>query len=507
MSEGARAAEAALGRWQGRALASFGGGTAALALPPFDAWLVLFPSLAMVCALVASAPDARTAGWRAWFAGAGWFGVAMHWIVQPFFVDAATHGWMAPFAIILMAGGLALFWGLAGWIAARFCSAGPARALTFAGLLVLAEAARGRVFTGLPWAQPGHGLIGSEALALAALGGPLALTLLAVGLAACSAALYLRFGPPLSAVPLAAGLATGLIPWVGPVPAPADDAPVLRIVQINAPQALKWQPDMIPVFFERGLGLTQAAPGPLGTPDLVIWPETSLPTILRSSDEARTRISEAAGGAEVLIGGQRYAGIEPRNMLVHLEADGAIAQVYDKHHLVPFGEFMPLRGLADDLGLAGLAQQLSGGYRPGGGPAVMDLGPFGRAFPMICYEAIFPHYIRQVERPDWMVQVTNDAWFGSFSMPYQHLALAQLRAAEQGLPLIRAANTGVSAVIDARGRVIDALPMDVDGVIDARLPTALPATVYARTGDWPAMILAIFVTIGGIALGRLRASH
>ena len=504
MSDGARAAEAALGPWQGRALAALGGGVGALALPPFDAWQVLFPAFALVCALIASAPDARTAVWRAWFAGVGWFGVAMHWIVQPFFVDAATHGWMAPFAILLMSGGLALFWAGAGWIAARLCPSGAGRTVAFAGILVLAEAARGRVLSGLPWAQPGHGLIGTEALALSAIGGPMALTLAVLGLAALSAALFLSRGMSLSMLPLAAGLALGLVPWARPAPDPTLDAPVIRVVQINAPQHLKWEPDMIPVFFERGLSLTRAAPGPLGTPELIVWPETSLPTILRRSDEARAQITEAAVGAEVLIGGQRYAGIEPRNMLLHLDAAGDIAQVYDKHHLVPFGEYMPLRGVADRLGLQGLAQQLSGGYWPGAGPGVMDLGDIGRVFPMICYEAIFPHYIRDVERPDWMVQVTNDAWFGSFAMPYQHLALAQLRAAEQGLPVIRAANTGVSAVIDARGGIVDALPMDVDGIIDARMPMTLSPTPYARFGDLPALLLAVFVALGGIVWSRRR---
>lgn len=501
MSERAGVAKAALGRWQGRALAACAGAVAALALPPFDLWPVLVPAFAVVCALISGAGQARTAAWRGWCAGAGWFGVAMHWIVQPFFVDAATHGWMAPFAIGLMAGGLALFWALAAGLAARFCEAGPARAVAFCGLLVVSEALRGRVFSGLPWAQPGHGLLGTDALALAAFGGSSGLSLLVLMLAAASAALYVWRGFMAAAVPLGAGLAVGLIPWMAPSPAPL--APMIRVVQINAPQDLKWAPDMIPVFFERGVSLT-AMNGPA---DLVIWPETSLPTLLRDSDTARARIAVAARGADVLIGGQRYAGVEPRNMLAHLGETGAIVQVYDKHHLVPFGEYMPLRGVADDLGLAGLAQQLAGGYHPGDGPGVMDLGPMGRVFPMICYEAIFPHYIRRVERPDWMVQVTNDAWFGSFAMPHQHLALARLRAAEQGLPLIRAANTGISAVIDARGRVVEALPMDLDGVIDAPLPAALPPTPYARTGDLPALFLAFLLTILGIAAGLRRKGH
>ncbi|MBY4894779.1 apolipoprotein N-acyltransferase [Rhodobacteraceae bacterium N5(2021)] len=495
-----------LGRWQARALAVFAGGVAALALPPFNAWYAIFAAFALIAALVATAETPRGAAWRAWAAGVGWFGVSMHWIVQPFFVDAAVTGWMAPFALVLLAGGLALFWGLAGWAAARV-SEGPGRAWVFAGLLTLLEALRGHIFTGLPWAQPGHGLIDSQALALSAHVGPHGLTLLVLFVSAASAVIYLYKGPTWAGVPLAFGLALGLVPMAAPAPAPAAEAPVLRIVQINAPQHLKWQRDMVPVFFERGLTLTASAPGPLGAPDLVIWPETSLPEILDRSDLARARIAEAAGGAEVLIGGQRYAGLEPRNMLAYLAADGGIASVYDKHHLVPFGEYLPLRGRAEALGLQGLAQQLSGGYRPGEGPGVMDLGPLGRAFPMICYEAIFPGYIRAVARPDWMVQVTNDAWFGSFAMPYQHLALARLRAAEQGLPLIRAANTGVSAVIDARGEVTHSLPMDTQGTLDARLPPALPPTLYARTGDLPALILAIFVTLSGLAVARARSPH
>ena len=495
-----------LTRWQGRALAAFAGAVAALALPPFGAWYAVFPAVALVAMLVVTAPDARGAAWRGWCAGTGWFAVSMHWIVQPFFVDAAATGWMAPIALVLMAGGLALFWGLAAWLSVRLAGAGrPGRALAFAGLLTLSEALRGRVFSGLPWAEPGHALIGTEALALSAFGGPHGMTLAVLGLSSLSAIAYLSRGPSLAALPLAAGLVLGLIPWAAPAPQPQPDAASIRVVQINAPQHLKWRRDMIPVFFDRALALTaQAAATP---PDIIIWPETSLPEILSGSEGSRGRIAEAAMGAQVIVGGQRYAGFEPRNVLAVLDGAGAIAQVYDKHHLVPFGEYLPLRGLADRLGLNAIAQQLSGGYWPGAGPVLIDFGQFGRAFPMICYEAIFPRYIRAVERPDWMVQITNDAWFGSFAMPYQHLALARLRAAEQGLPLIRAANTGISAVIDARGRIVEALPMGTQGTIDTLLPATLPPTPYARWGDLPALLIALLATLGGLAWGRRRTAH
>jgi apolipoprotein N-acyltransferase len=301
-----------------------------------------------------------------------------------------------------------------------------------------------------------------------------------------------------------------LLPLAVPTPPalePAPDAPVVRLVQPNAPQHLKWQPDMIPVFWQRGRDLTAAAPSDaLGPPDLVIWPETSLPVLLGRSDAARAQLSAAAGTAPVLIGAQRVEDFAAKNSLALVGPEGLLRAVYDKHRLVPFGEYVPLRGLAERLGLDGLAAVIPGGYLPGPGPVTFDLGPaLGRAFPMICYEAIFPRDIRTLEtRPDWIAHVTNDAWFGTFSGPWQHLALARLRAAEQGLPVLRAANTGVSAVIDARGRVVDALPLGEAGHLDARLPPAAPPTLYARTGDLPVLAVTLAVAFALIVLARRK---
>lgn len=491
-----------------RATCLVAGALAALALPPFDLWPVVFPAFTLVCAVVAVAPSARSAFVRGWCAGLGWFGVAMHWIVQPFFVEPEVYGWMAPFALVIMAGGLALFWGLAAWGAARISATnGWPRILAFVGLLTLLEAARGRIFSGLPWAQPGHGLVGSDLLALSAYVGPLGLTFVLLAVAGLGAGLLLANRPLVAALPVLGGIGLGFAPLT-PVPLPiADDAAVVRIVQINAPQHLKWDSEMIPVFYDRALTLTAAPAGPLGAPDLVVWPETSLPDLLDRSERIRADIAAVAGGARIMVGGQRYSGIEPRNVMALLTPQGGFDQIYDKHHLVPFGEYLPLRGLAQRWGFDGLAAQLSGGYFPGAGPALMDLGPLGQAFPMICYEAIFPHYIQTVARPDLMVIVTNDAWFGSFAMPYQHLALARLRAAEQGLPVIRAANTGISAMIDGRGQVTHALEMNVAGHIDAPLPLPRAATLYARTGDWPIWGFAVGFVLAGIGISRAIESR
>ncbi len=488
-------------------LAALAGAGGALGLAPFDLWPVGWVGFAGLPALVALAPTPARAALLGWVAGAAYFAVALHWIVEPFFVDAARHGWMAPFALVFMAGGLALFWGAAAWLAARLVKGDRLglRLLAFAGLLTLAEGARATLLTGFPWAHPGHILIGSPLLALSAWIGPHGLTALVLGVGAGAAAAWLS--KPWRAAVWAGGVAFATIAavlLVPPAPMPAPDAPVVRLVQPNAPQHLKWREDMIAVFFDRALDLTAAPPAEGGVaPSLVVWPETALPVLLERSDAARARIAGAAGSAQVLLGGQRFEGFRARNTSALLAPGGMIRQVYDKHHLVPFGEYMPGGAAADALGLTGIAEILAGGYSPGPGPTLLDIGgDFGRAFPMICYEAIFPGYIRQVDRPDWMVHLTNDAWFGSFSGPYQHLAIARLRAAEQGLPVLRAANTGVSAVIDARGRVLGEVAMNEAGFLDAALPPALPPTIYAFVGDWPVIVLVLFATTLAVLAGH-----
>jgi apolipoprotein N-acyltransferase len=448
----------------------------------------------------------------AWIGATAYFAVALHWIVEPFLVDAARDGWMAPFALVLMAAGLALFWAMPAWLAARLVPlARPGWRITaLCASLILSEAARGTVLTGFPWAYPGHILIDTPMLGAARIAGGQGLNLLVLGYGAAFAVLFLRrpsLAGGLAVLPLAALVIGGA---GAPPPETAPDAPVIRLIQPNAPQHLKWRRDMIPVFFQRGLDLTAAPPEDAGrAPDLIIWPETSLPQILDRSDVARSEIARAAGAARVIVGAQRYEGVRPVNTMALLDAEGRIEGVHDKHHLVPFGEYMPYGETLARLGLSGLAEILPGGYAPGPGPALLDLGgDLGTAFPMICYEAIFPGYIRQVDaRPDWMLHITNDAWFGTFSGPYQHLALARLRAAEQGVPLLRAANTGISAVIDARGHVVESLPLGEAGYLDAGLPPALSPTLYARTGDAPVLILVAIAALATIAAGRRRTRH
>ena len=496
---------------------------------PLALWPAGLAGLAAVIALVAHAPGRRAGFARGWAAGAGYFAATLFWIVEPFFVDAARHGWMAPFALAGLAGGLALFWGAAGW-AGHALGAGPrGRALAVAAALAAAGLARAYVLTGFPWALPAYIWTETPVIQAVAWIGPHGLNLATLAAAALPAALAgtgargvaAALPGAAAAVALAgAGWFAGALRLDAPAPAPAPPAataaaasataaapgarPLVRIVQPNAAQHLKWRRDMIPVFFERKLALT-AAPAPR-PPAAVIWPETAMPYLLEGAGPAIAAMRAAAGPEAALVFGiQRAEGAAFFNSLVALApgaepGGGAAPQVYDKHHLVPFGEYMPLAGLFERAGVFGLAARAAGGYTPGPGPRVIEVPGLGRALPLICYEAVFPQDLRAPgARPDFLLHATNDAWFGRAAGPYQHLAQARVRAIEQGLPMLRAANTGVSAVIDARGRVLASLPLGEAGRIDARLPAPLARpTPYARSGDLPAAAL--------VAAGLLAAA-
>jgi apolipoprotein N-acyltransferase len=500
------------------ALAGAGGLLAALGQAPWGLWALAIAGYGLIAASVAQAESARRGFALGWLAGLAQFALALNWIVEPFFVEADRHAWMAPFALALLPGGLALFWGAAAALALRLARTGPGRAWALVPALTAAEALRGHLFGGLPWAMPGHIWIETPVAQAAALGGALGLTLLTLAAAAALAALALA--PGARAAAALAGL-VGLLGalWLGGAavlarPMPAGPGLRLRLVQPDAAQHLKWDPAWAGVFFDRHLALT-AAPAEDGrAPELVLWSETAVPFLLEAPGAGLVQAAQAAGGAPVVLGIQRRSVgadgvVRYFNSLAVIDPTGEPVAIYDKHHLVPFGEYIPWLGpLADRPGwewLAAFTGSALFGYTPGPGPAVLDLSGLvpaaGRVLPLICYEAVFPRHLRTPERPDWLMQLTNDAWFGVHSGPFQHLALARLRAIEQGLPLVRVANTGVSAVIDARGRVLAGMGLGQAGVVDADLPAALPATAYARTGDLP-WHLGLALALAGLVLRR-----
>jgi apolipoprotein N-acyltransferase len=488
-----RAGARSLGRARRLALCAALGAVAALGQVPLSLPLATLAALAAVFWLFRRGGLGFGAGWAF---GAGHFALALHWIVEPFLVEPEIHGWMAPFALVLMAGGLALFWGAAFGLARRL-ALGPG------GLVALwagAEMLRSLAFDGFPWALVGHVWIGTPLEQVAGWWGAHGLTLatLAVGAGLAAPGRWRLTG--------AAGLAAVAAGWwlldPGPAPAPDPEAPVLRIVQPNVPQAEKWDPLRQPGHLERLLALSAG-----GKAALTVWPETALTELLEWAGPVLAAGAEA-GRAPLATGIVRREGARYFNSLVVTDGTGAATALYDKAHLTPFGEYIPFGDLLGRWGIHGLAASQGAGFSAGPGPALIDLAGIGPARVLICYEGIFAEEIavpgpRSGPRPRLMLLVTNDAWFGNWAGPRQHLSLARLRAIEQGLPVARAANTGISAMIDGRGRVLESLPLNEAGAILAPLPPALSAPPYARWGDGPAGAGAVLLLLAALmARGR-----
>lgn len=482
------------------ALAAGIGAMAALGQAPWDLWPLTVLGLAMLYGLLR-----RTDGWfqatvLGLVAGTGHFVLALSWIFEPFLVDAARHGWMAPFAVL----GLSMFMG-SYWAFAFGLARKVGGALAFVGAFVIGEALRGYLFTGFPWAQVGHAFVDTGLLYWASWIGALGLCALAVGagVALWNIAVGQR---PLGALALAgfAALYAGG-PLLTPDAGAGPDAPTVRLVQPNAAQHEKWEQENLQMFYDRQRQFT-AAEGEDGRPDLVVWPETAIPTYYHQSEDLLAGIAASAQGVPVVLGLRRLDGQRFYNSLVYMDGQGAVTGLYDKHHLVPFGEFMPLGSLMARFGIHGLAAEEGGGYSAGPGPQMIDMGALGSAVPLICYEGVFARNVLNApERPSVILMITNDAWFGEVSGPYQHLAQARLRSAEQGIPMIRVANTGVSAMIDGTGRITAHIPLGEAGWLDAALPPTLEPTPYARTGDLPMLIFAALLLIASLIYNASRA--
>jgi apolipoprotein N-acyltransferase len=496
------------------------GGLGALAFAPIHALPVLLLALPGLLLLV----ETRTP-WRAAAIGWGWglghHVVGLYWISHALLTEAERFAWLVPIAVPAIAAVLAVFIaipvGLATWLAA-----GWPRILGFAALWTLGELARGIVLTGFPWNLAGSAwAFGSLPIQGAAWVGTHGLSLATIVLALLPL-VWSRRVAAAGGVTLAAFLALGLA-RLWPEEAPPEPV-ALRIVQGNIAQGHKWRDDLRAAHFRHYLGLTSAVPppSPEAGPEagwgqvLVIWPETASPYLLASDEVAREFAARALPRGAVLLAGTPRLERQPEgttppvriwNSLVGLDDTGSTVAVYDKHHLVPFGEYVPLRGVLPIETIVPGNLDFSRG--PGPRTVTLD-GPAGArvpAFsPLICYEVIFPGNVTAGgDRPGWMLNLTNDAWFGISSGPYQHLAAARLRAVEEGLPLVRAANTGISAVFDARGRTVGAIGLGQTGVLAAPLPAARAATPFSRGGLWIPLGLSMLTLLLGIVLCiRLR---
>ena len=525
-------AVATLTGWRRYGFAALLGALATAALPPVHAIVLLLPAFTGLVWLIDGSARARVP-WRAAFAAGWWFGFGhflpgIYWIALALLTDPARFGWMVPFAVFGLAAGLALFPGLAAWLTRLSGAAGIGRVLALAVAWTVMELLRGHVLTGFPWNLIGYSWNLSDAMIqLAAATGIYGLSLVTVAAAAMPAVLADGAGAGGPAgqrrrrwwALVAAGAVLGTI-WVGGAlrlagapPVDRDDASAtgvrLRIVQANIQQDHKWQADLREANLARHLELT-LSPG-FGGITHVIWPETAAPFFI-ANDAVRRRMIAAVvpPGGLVITGAPRTTPqptdpVQVWNSLHAIDGSGAVVGTYDKVRLVPFGEYVPFRWILR------MAKITYGATDFSAGPGVRTLALAGLppVSPLICYEAIFPgRVVDQDNRPSWLLNITNDAWFndpwfGLSSGPYQHFASARVRAVEEGLPMVRAANTGISAVVDAYGRVIARLGLGREGVLDAALPPPLDGlTPYARFGDWVLMIPLALAGLLGMVVSR-----
>ena len=502
----------------GLLLALAGGAAAALAHPPFGVWPGIFGFALIAFSLDRTAVKRPllSALARGWAAGFAYLLVGTWWIAEAFFVDAATHAWQAPLAIAFTAGGIGVFWGWAGLIYRLIAPRGAHRVLVFAAVWSLFEWLRGHVLTGFPWDLPGEAWrAGSAPSQTAALIGAYGMTFVTIAIGAAPVSLADRDRPRSAAVSLALAAAALAFLWgYGALrlsrPEPPDQALRLRVVQPGLAEEPVWTDAILRHRVDRFMHLT-ALPA-AQRPDLVIWPEGALPYSLEDffayGSGPAAQLAHALSPGQVLFdGGYRVdeASGKPRyynSMLVVKRTDDGFRPlgVYDKYRLVPFGEFLPFPWFFSIIHLTSLVQN-GVAFTPGPRPAPMTPQGLPRMQPLICYEALFPGFTSSVGgRPDWIVNISDDAWFGRTTGPLQHLNLASYRAIEEGLPVVRATPTGVSAIVDAHGRVRAHLGLGRQGVIDGRLPGRLPPTLYAC---WHEIPFYAFV-VAGLALASIR---
>lgn len=505
------------------------GGALTLALPPIGLWplvIIIFPVLYQL-GVPAMQRGARAVFGLGWSFGFGFFLFGLYWMGSAFLVEAETYFWLMPFAVTLLPAGLAIFYGMAlvfwAQVSRRFCAQNEfAQIVLFIIFIALAEYMRGHVLTGLPWNLIGMASLGWLPLAqTGAVWGVygLGVWVLLLGVLpvlwhrykAVAYGLALCFLVLLAHGMLREGMLREGVQRNDRAGETEIGRPTIRIVQPHLAQKEKWQSDLRQAHIQKTIKLTQwdmATP-----PDIVIWPETAVPSLLARDAALQADLNQILPKqTSLIIGSLRRewqadtARWQSFNSLFVWRA-GQIEAVYDKHHLVPFGEYLPFQAQLEALGLRQLTQ-LRGGFTAGPAPQLMAskagpslIPPFT---PMICYEVIFPRDsmpANPAQRGDWIVNITNDAWFGHTVGPHQHFAMAQMRAIEEGLPVARAANTGISGMIDPYGRVIQSLPLGVAGVVDATLPPALEPTLYARYGDkvffallLGLLILPVFIT-------------
>ena len=493
------------------------GAASAFAFEPVGWWPLLLVAFAVLCELVDRSKAMSRTLLIGWAFGLGQFVVGLNWIATAFTYQAAMPTWLGWVAVVLLSLYLAIYPALAAGLAWRFGRDNRlALLLVLGGAWGITEWLRGSMFTGFPWNPAAAALAPTPLITVTPLIGTYGLSGLVVLLGGAVWLEYYRRWLPLVMI-----LGATTLLWVLPSSAvPPDPLTIInvRIVQPNIGQQDKWRPGFDQEAARR---LTALSGPPSDSPRLLLWPEAAVTDPLEDarSDEhqalaafQRTRAASLLGPDDrLLTGGIAVASSDgvhvdgAANSVYALGQGGRVLGRYDKAHLVPYGEYLPMRPLLSAIGLSRLAPG-DIDFNAGPGPRTLDLGgTWGKVGLQLCYEIIFSgHVVDERNRPGFIFNPSNDAWFGSWGPP-QHLAQARLRAAEEGIPVLRATPTGISAVIDARGNVVKELPWRTAGVIDAVLPaSAMSPPVFARFGNLIPLLLGFALVFAGIVLGRSR---
>ncbi|MBF9233137.1 apolipoprotein N-acyltransferase [Microvirga alba] len=515
--------------WRRALVAIFAGAVGAVAMPPFGVVPALAVSLTPAIWLLdgtrkspSLAAGLKSAAILGWLWGFGYFVAGLWWLGAAFLVEADQFAWALPFGVFGLPALLAFFPAFGFALARALWTPDAWRIVTFAACLTISEWLRGNLFTGFPWNNPGMAL-GQNIwlMQTASLVGLYGLTFLSVGIASAPALLGTGrtrperwTAPALALIALAAMAAFGALRVPGEPVAQVENVR-LRLMQPNLPQDAKFNPDNRQAIMRRYLTISSAQHDG-HPPTHIIWPESAFPFLLHRDPASLAQIGALVGRDAILItGAARMDQPLPGeavgkffNAIQVIDGQGTILSSYDKVHLVPFGEYVP-KFLDAAIRAVGLRQfvHIPGGFEPSESRATLAVPGLPAVAATICYEAIFPgEILPDGPRPDMILNVTNDAWFGQTPGPYQHFAQARLRAVEEGLPLVRAANTGISAVVDPYGRVVASLSLGAEGVLDASLPVAISATVSGRYGRFVLTATLVICLMASIARQRRRLS-
>jgi apolipoprotein N-acyltransferase len=499
-----------------RNLTAIGAGiVASISLPPADALPLLWIAFPILVWLLDGVKTWKGALWVGWLFSFGFLAFSLYWLTFALFVAIDQYWWAVPFASSGLAFGLSIYFGIGTAIAWTAPRERPlARILALTGMWSLAWWVYGHALTGFPWNLPGYAWTEFPWLIqIASVGGIYVVTLLVM----LAPALAAMMGSPFVSRTqgrraAAAGIAIVLLAAIfGAVRLPAAPMPTvpdvrLRLVQPSIQQNLKWVEGRYDDNLRQHMDLSlKPADKP---PTTIIWSEAAEPFPLDNHPRNAKAIAAMLKPGQLLITGiDRYLADETppsvRDSIEVLNDAGDILATYDKFHYVPFGEYMPLSKYIPMIKAVAVGDI---DPTPGSGPRTIRLPGLPPAGPLICYEVIFPNdVVDRKDRPDWLIDVTNDAWFGLSAGPYQHFAMMRVRSVEEGLPMASAANDGISGVVDPYGRVTARLGLGKIGVVDADLPKPIAETIYARVGDGLFFAMAVLLVVAGFILGRHKA--